>query len=331
MRSDELPALPTGCHLRGGVFHLRVGIPDDIRHLYPRTRNGTLPSDAFRGSLRTATGILQSPGRTRRSPNCAGSLRTVGPRCVPRHAPPLVPLTPELERFVVAQASRIPLAFDDVLRNYSGAVDAVMPPIKFLTANDPEPRGTPGPVVDHDGLTEVQHYRLQQIQKAMARSIAKDMAMGRLQSVRRDAEAACATLGVRMDWTSPDSHPTLIKILREQARAWQQAAARGDGEIVDTPEVPTPPVFQGATAPPAEPKKTLRDVVPEWKARNRPKDDAVRRTQKALALFEEAVGTVPLPALDRRTGARFVASCWTPQSGASPTARHTTMPRASMP
>jgi integrase len=51
---------------------------------------------------------------------------------------------------------------------------------------------------------------------------------------------------------------------------------------------------------------TLRDVVPSWVARNAPKDDAVRRTERAITLFEEAVGIVPLPVLKKAHGAAFV-------------------------
>ena len=42
-----------------------------------------------------------------------------------------------------------------------------------------------------------------------------------------------------------------------------------------------------------ERSKTLRHVVPSWVARNAPKQNAVGRTEKAIDLFEEAVGVVP--------------------------------------
>ncbi|WP_175911903.1 tyrosine-type recombinase/integrase [Burkholderia sp. BCC1640] len=45
--------LPTGVSLRGSIFYIRVGLPDDIRHLWPRLPNGKLPTDAYRASLKT--------------------------------------------------------------------------------------------------------------------------------------------------------------------------------------------------------------------------------------------------------------------------------------
>jgi integrase len=52
--------------------------------------------------------------------------------------------------------------------------------------------------------------------------------------------------------------------------------------------------------------KTLRGVVPSWKARNAPKQNAIGRAEKAIALFEEAVGKHPLHELTKAHGATFV-------------------------
>jgi integrase len=57
---------------------------------------------------------------------------------------------------------------------------------------------------------------------------------------------------------------------------------------------------------PSKPTKTLRDVVPSWIARNGPKENAVGRTEKAITLFEQAVGVVPLADLAKAHGATFV-------------------------
>ncbi|CAG9219980.1 Site-specific recombinase XerD [Paraburkholderia tropica] len=52
--------------------------------------------------------------------------------------------------------------------------------------------------------------------------------------------------------------------------------------------------------------ETLRHVVPSWIARNAPKANAISRTNKALDLFEEAVGLIPLRQLTKAHGAKFV-------------------------
>ncbi|MGF6963855.1 hypothetical protein OKW43_000860 [Paraburkholderia sp. WC7.3g] len=50
----------------------------------------------------------------------------------------------------------------------------------------------------------------------------------------------------------------------------------------------------------------LRDVVPSWKARNTPKQSSIGRAEKAINLFEQAVGVVPLGELRKAHGVAFV-------------------------
>lgn len=88
----------------------------------------------------------------------------------------------------------------------------------------------------------------------------------------------------------------MLGILRELAKVWGAAASPGEGETVATPAPPVPPIV---TEPSEALVLNLRDIVPEWKALNRAKPNAVQRTERALKLFEEAVGVVPLARLDR--------------------------------
>lgn len=53
--------------------------------------------------------------------------------------------------------------------------------------------------------------------------------------------------------------------------------------------------------------KNLRHVVPSWIRRNSPKRASIGYTWKAIELFEDAVGIVPLQRLTRAHGAKFVA------------------------
>ncbi|ABA47761.1 phage integrase family protein [Burkholderia pseudomallei] len=53
--------------------------------------------------------------------------------------------------------------------------------------------------------------------------------------------------------------------------------------------------------------KNLRHVVPSWTRRNSPKRESVGQAWRAIELFEEACGTVPLRALTKAHGAKFVA------------------------
>jgi integrase len=54
------------------------------------------------------------------------------------------------------------------------------------------------------------------------------------------------------------------------------------------------------------PVKFLRDVVPSWKARSAPKESSIGRAEKAIVLFEQAVGCIPLHELTKAHGATFV-------------------------
>ncbi|WP_042295682.1 DUF6538 domain-containing protein [Paraburkholderia bannensis] len=57
----------------------------------------------------------------------------------------------------------------------------------------------------------------------------------------------------------------------------------------------------------AQRPKNLRDVIPSWVRRTSAEPEAVKRAEKALDLFEEAVGVVPLRDLRKAHGAQFVA------------------------
>lgn len=54
MTKHTMSKLPPGLKMRGGVWHLRIGIPDNIRDTYPPTRSGKPATDAYRGSLGTS-------------------------------------------------------------------------------------------------------------------------------------------------------------------------------------------------------------------------------------------------------------------------------------
>lgn len=100
----------------------------------------------------------------------------------------------------------------------------------------------------------------------------------------------------------------LLRVQRAAIAAWRALAARAAGEPISTPE-PLPVTVErpaetrsGTPAPP----QTLRDVLPLWIARTKAKPNAIGRSERALGLLEEAVGTVPLADLNKGHGAVFV-------------------------
>ncbi|MEK6390040.1 MAG: DUF6538 domain-containing protein [Paraburkholderia tropica] len=56
-----------------------------------------------------------------------------------------------------------------------------------------------------------------------------------------------------------------------------------------------------------QPAKSLRDVIPSWVRRTSADAGTIKRAEKALELFEDAVGVVALRDLKKAHGAQFVA------------------------
>ncbi|SPA00494.1 conserved hypothetical protein [Cupriavidus taiwanensis] len=295
-------ALPAGVHLRGSTFHLRIGVPRDIRHLWPSQSNGKPATDAYRASLGTRD---RNEAAARAHSIIAEYRRKFEDmRAGARPAVP-TPITKDLIDYIVQKTERDVLALDDLLRSnpryFAGMVRS--------TAS----RGifTGRPVFNEawdavgEYLDPEQYENASDIHRAIVRLLRTDMMVGRLDAARRVSEAACAALSIRVDWTQPQARMSLQRILGAMVRAWQNVEKRDSGEPVETPQAPPVPNVAMPEEPGVVPK-TLRDVVPMWVSRNAPKENAVGRTEKALALFEQAVGLVPLSALKKTVGARFV-------------------------
>ncbi|QKQ50777.1 MULTISPECIES: DUF6538 domain-containing protein [Achromobacter] len=98
--------LPPGLKMRGGVWHLRIGIPDNTRDTYPPTRSGKPASDACRGSLGTrdrAVAVVLAHAKI------AEVRKELADRLAFKQAkvaPPIVPMiTPELVAFINASVA----------------------------------------------------------------------------------------------------------------------------------------------------------------------------------------------------------------------------------
>jgi integrase len=281
-------------------------VPADLLHLYPSI-------DAYRASLRTrdraeavtkAYALLAQYRETFDHQRAAEAVR---------RAPPVVPLTPEIEAYLIAEARWLPLVFDDLVRFTPGTIEAMTPGTRFLTADNPEPLWT--------GDDPAKWDRLQQHALNEAKG---DLAAGRLERIQQAAETALQGLGVRIDWADSKARLALVRIGRATVRAHLQALERGQGEPHDTPAKPLPPVVAKAPASPEPPSETLRDVMPDWIARTKAKQNAQQRARKALDLWEDAVGRVPLVKVSRATGAAFVAFLLDPARpfGSSTAANH---------
>lgn len=269
-------SLPTGLRLRNGVWQLRIGVPADLVHLYSGI-------DAYRGSLKTrdrAEAITKAHALIAQHRQTFDTQRTAE---VIKRAPPLVPLTPDLEAFLTAKAARRPLALDDDIRVEPDPVGLVhLPPGEMLR----------------------RWHNLQQDVLAMEKA---DIAAGRLDTTQAHAVADLADLGIRVVWDSLEARKALLRIARARVKAYQLAVERSAGEPHDTPLKPVAPTTAQTPREPDAPSVTLRDVMPDWVTRTKAKVNAQQRTSKALALWEEAVGTVALQNVSRATGAAYVA------------------------
>lgn len=102
----------------------------------------------------------------------------------------------------------------------------------------------------------------------------------------------------------------LARLGRTLAATYTQLAERAAGEVIDTPPTPEPYAPEATPAQPEAPEApaavSLRSVVPDWTRLNDSKDNAVGRMNKALTLWEEAVGVLPIDQVTRATGGKFV-------------------------
>ncbi|KVP68774.1 DUF6538 domain-containing protein [Burkholderia ubonensis] len=278
----DLATLPTGVYLRPGssVFHLRIGVPKDLQQHFRNPKTGKPKADAFRASLRTSN---RAEAGTRAHEIIAEWQRRFEVLRARDKPAPVVALTPQLAAQFAANIRHQILQADDNVTFY-----------------------TPGPA--HRALA----------QKGLRRAYTADhgaLKRGDLRAARAHAERTAEGWGIRIDWATPEGTQCLIRIAREAVAAWQDVSKRRQGEPIETPVRPEPPAIHAEPPAPAEPPMTLRDVVPSWIARNAPKDNAIRRTEKALALFDEAVGAVPLTKLTKAVGARFVDFLLDPARG----------------
>lgn len=297
-------SLPTGVAKRGSNYHLQIKVP---AHLQPFIKR----SFWIRTSLGTDDRATAAALAHHHWAEASAAFAVAEAKLKPREA---VPLTPALSAYLVKEAQRVPLAYDDVVRFEPGGLlwllNSVEPqPIRFLTAPGDEPWSPPRPEYLNpslDGLmTPAQLQRLQELQSMTVDDLGRAVSMGRLEAAVRFAEASCASLGVSVDWTIPANRPALIAILRELLGAWIGLSERSAGKLVKTPPAPEAPLETTGKLPTARAGKavTMADAFAAWKKGK--KADAVRKTERALAMLTASKQDRPLRDLTRQHGLAF--------------------------
>jgi len=300
---DDMTTLPPGLepHPKSGIYHLRIGIPKDLQHLFPRTKGGKLATDAYRASLKTrnrAEAITMAH-------RLIAEYRTHFQELEDRTRPPrIVPLSEELEEYITRAVDNLILTLDEQARatpRLLGLWKGNLPKV------DPAAWEAQGNFLSEEQVAGV--ILNDQIQvEAWKRAAAK----GDFTYTRELVDFVCEPLSIRVNWGTSEGRIALQRITRVVVKAMDAVARRSQGEPVDTP--PEPMIPWGLTPDDEPPQttqervKTLRDMEASWRQWNgyAATDNPVKRAKKALALFEEACGEVPLHDLTRATGAKFV-------------------------
>jgi hypothetical protein len=282
MKDDKM-ALPTGVTQRGGVYWLRVLIPDDLRHLYPRTSSGKLATDRYRASLRTS----DKPEAKVRALTLRAEFEAEFHEKRKRLAPAAQKPSPTLVAMLAERIRHTILAGDDAGRYGLPAPDAD-PLVVLPTWTDPEP--------------SVRLEDRRAFEDAVLRGLRQAAAEGSLNPGLWAAEAECKALGLRIDWAGQTA--ALVTLTRTVVQAFADAARRSAGEAIETPAEPVLAIEMAVDAK-APKYHTIRDLLPLWKQKTKAAENAVSRTERALDLLDDAGVNTALSKLTRSDGAQF--------------------------
>lgn len=271
--------LPTGLSQRSGVWQLRIGVPADLRHLYPGV-------DAYRGSLKTRD---RSEAVTK-AHSLHAEFRTAFDKLRAAALPRTTPASPRLTAALIERLEHRVLADDDLNA-----------PVGERLALVPLPSDVLGvPELSSDPLE-----RMEQVTQALqdyADALAVLFASGDFDMARKYAAMTAEEMGVPpVDWREAPAE--LPKFARAVVRAYQALAERARGGQIDTPAEPATLAQEIRPAPSLPQGHTLAEVFQEWQKGKKP--DAVKKTKRAMALAEVAGITSPIEALTRQDGLKF--------------------------
>lgn len=298
--------MPTGVIRRGGVYWLRVGIPDDLRHLYPRTSKGALATDRYRASLKTSDkSEAKAKALALRAEFEAEFIQKRKTLVAPavRPAPALQALI--AEGVYAAEMDRDEGDRKDKAKRvrefsgvYLGDLDA-HPGFPEVSRLDPLPAN---PLA----IREVRRGQYQQ-------SVRDALGTGNLRTIVPLATRAAKALGLEVDWDSDEGAATLEACLKGYARAKADVIKRDQGHVIDTPptvKLPqdlqdAPEAAQSPSDSPTPAYRFIRDLVPLWKSKAKPTANALGDMNRALSLLDESGIPTELATLKGIHGATF--------------------------
>lgn len=306
--------MPTGVTRRGGMFLLRVGIPDDIRHLYPRTAKGALAADRYRASLKTSdryeAKVRALALRAEFEAEFVAKRKSLA-------APPVRPATP-LQAIIAKAVYAAEMDRDDADRKNKARTVREFSSVHV------------GDLSSHPGFPEVSRLdplpantlAIREVRRGQyLEHVRKALGTGNLKLMIPLAAKAAKSLGLEVDWDSDEGAATLEVCLKQYARAKEDAIKKDQGHVIDTPPAPrrpeaseppeaTPkPASAAAALPPATEApgqyKTIRDLLPLWKSKAKPTPEALSEVERALKLVDECGIPTDLATLKGSHGAQF--------------------------
>lgn len=348
MTDPDVTRFP-GVHLRpdSAVYWFALRAPADLAHHYPSRW-------AVRQSLKTKD--LRQANDKAKALQAEWAERFASLRKADNPQP--VDLSPALCATIAAELRRWVLEADDNLRSFpegsrallarearqaAAELDktpqgqrlaALLPPAMFtgLTIGSTHAVNHQPPQVDPlAGLSDAEHAAVVRWNAEGAATASTDMARRNLRGVLPLADAVARSMGLAVEWTSPEGRAGLLECLKAYTAACAEAVRRDAGEVVDTP----PPAVaqqghqqapQGSTEAPVPPPQghSFRDAYNAWE-KAKP-----GRPAKSLATYSAAADRLEtlLPgrtveSLTRQDGRDLVATLLTVAQAKGGTAQNT--------
>jgi len=280
--------LPTGLDRdeKSGYFHLRIGVPDDVRPHWPPKANGKPATDAFRRSLRTQDrneALTIAHGKIADYNRQFQALRD-------RNRPQRTQLTPKLVEYLQTRIKYELLEGDD-LRRISGRVLESVP--MELAGDMPE-------------LTNAERLQV------WAKVVRTMQANGDYGFSMGFVDKLLDAMGLPpADWAGQLKPLALFG--RTLAQTYTAISERSTGDLVDTPPSPgpyVPEVLPEASPVATQTVQTLQSVVPHWITLKKSEPNAIQRMNYALTA----------------TRSRSICSPSSPQQPKPPLADHSAAP-----
>lgn len=295
--------MPTGVLRRGGMYWLRVLIPDDLRHLYPRTSKGALATDRYRKSLGTS-----NPDEAKvRALTLRAQFEAEFLEKRKGLQTPLLRPAPLIQAAIAEQVYHDRMALDERIRRDKPKTIRMVSGVHV------------GPLESFPEFQEVGRFdplpadvvaRRNAYHQSSLDLMRKAVATGDLAAILPNAKAAAKALDLTIDWDSDEGAATLEACLQSYARAVENVPLRDAGQIVPTPKAPerpqeAPDAPQPAPGTPTPTYRVIRDLVPLWKSKTKPTAEAQGDMDRALRLLDQSGIPTELATLKGIHGATF--------------------------